>query len=193
MRTFYLTRVTRAWDATLEPFHSELPAGCDWIEWVGRARAPEVERLAEPAIEADIQNPALTNLFPDSPARSAVIKSLNEDMLVSGLNGMDSIIDPLHARILAARLAPGSTLPVRGFALPILIPSAARLDWQTIARLRKDRNIQAYRRVMAEIEAEAAEIAGADGDLEAAVQRSFRKRSAGQVNGSMPKQLLLIS
>jgi hypothetical protein len=177
MQTFYLTKVTRAWDATLQPFDRELPAGCNWIEWVGRARSPEVERLATPNIKGDVTNPALMELFPDSPARSAVIKSLNEDMVVSGVNGMDSIIDPLHARILDARLAPGSTVPVTGFALPILIPSAARLGWETIAQLRKDRHIQAYRRVMADIEAEAAEIAACGGDLEAAVQRSFRRRS----------------
>ena len=51
------------------------------------------------------------------------------------------------------------------------------MPWDTIAEVRRDRHIGAYRKVMLEIEMEAAELVRTGGDLEAAVYGAYRRRA----------------
>ena len=177
MRTFMQTSVSRAWEATLEPFISELPPRCDWVEWVARQKSALLDDLTQPGIRRDMNNPALKEMIPDRHVRSGIVKAINQDLVVAGSNGAACSIDSFHASVLRARIDPSSNWSGAGFALPILSPEVERLPWETVVDIRRDRHVKAYRKVMFEIEAEAAELVSMGGDLEAAVHNVYRKRA----------------
>lgn len=178
MRPFIRTSLSRAWTATLEPFGLELPSRCNWVEWVFRPQSPTgLDEAAAPGIRRDGRNPALERMMPDRAVRSGVIEAINQDLVVAASNGAACSIDSFHARVFNARIDPESNWNIVAFALPILSPRVEQLPWEAIADIRRDRHIKAYRKVMLEIETEAAELVRASGDLEEAVHRLYHRRA----------------
>lgn len=172
------------WRATLEPFVSELPAGCDWIEWVYRTRSipSEIGSVARRWTDIDKANAVLARRFPADHVRSRVISDTNEDLALAGASGLVLSADPLHSQVLASRLDDRQGWRLQGFALPIVVPAVGDLSWETIRDLRKDKALRYLRSAMLEIEFAAMEAATSQGDLESAVRGALEVEVA-KTNG----------
>ncbi len=66
----------------------------------------------------------------------------------------------------------------KGFALPMLIPAVADLEWSDIVSIRQDVGIQRLRDVLREVENEVLEVVRCGGDIEEAVHRAYERRLA---------------
>jgi hypothetical protein len=158
-----------SWAATLHPFTREFPPGTDWIEFA-RTRNPtgDTDRLARQWTREDKDNPALQRVIPEQFVRNAVIENANRDLAIATADGLAASVDPLHAHVAAQRFNDDAFKP-RGFAVPLLFPQVGAIPWETIADMRRDKNITRFRAILREVEEEAAAEA-AVGDIEAAAQ-----------------------
>lgn len=166
------------WEATLQPFSRELPAECDWIEWVYTdTPRGHAARLADDWSRRDARNAALTRAIPEEFVRRRVVENANRDLVNATLSGCAASQDSLHQRVVARRFddTDGNWRLV-GFALPILVPDVGQLSWEAIAALRRQKGIERLRAVISEIEAETLEVATSGGDLERAVHRIAEAR-----------------
>jgi hypothetical protein len=175
-----------AWQATLEPFRAELPAGTDWLEFV---------RTADPAgapagvmkdwIAADERNAALETALPGRFVRGAVIKNANRDLAIAAANDIAVAVDPLHMQVIARRFDDDGGWRLSGYSVPVLYPQVGDLPWEAIAQLRREPNITRFRAVLREVEVETAAEA-ASGDIEAAANHAYQRHLAdasGELDG----------
>lgn len=159
------------WRATLEPFLSELPAGCDWVGVVDRPKPipAEVGAMAKHWTSIDKANAVLAKKFDANHVRSRVIADTNEDLALAAGWGFALTADPLHSEVLASRLDDQVGWRLQGFALPVAIPAVGELPWEAVRDIRKDKSLRYLRSAMHDIESAALEAATSYGDLEAAV------------------------
>jgi hypothetical protein len=187
-----------SWRTTFEPFRAELPAGCDWIEYVQAqySNFSVVRRLADDWIKADKNNPALERAIPARLARGQVIDAANLDLaaIATAAPTLSGSFDALHTQVIAQRLARDSGWRLEGFTAPILLPRVGELSWAAVADLRRDRHVSRLREVLREIEADGLEEALA-GDVEAAAHHAYERfLSKGRVEtraGSIAGETLL--
>ncbi len=176
------------WVATLEPFRSELPVGCDWIEFRGRLGPlpTEVTDLSRRWSYLDRKNELLSKAFPEHFVRDQIISNANEDAAVCAMSEVALSADSLHSHVMAARLGDVQGWKMQGFAIPILVPSAGDLPWEAIKDLRRDGAMKYLRRMLNDIETDALSVAADAGDLERAVHTSYERRlseAVGLVEG----------
>lgn len=165
---------TFCWLPTFEPFASELPSDCDWIVF-GRPGpvAPEMQRLADRWKRHDARNSVLERLEPDYFVRSLLIDHVSQDLTTGVAGGWDISLDRYHGDVVNARFSDSKAVESRAFALPILIPKVGNLSWAEVAAIRHHPAIERMRKVLHEVEAEAAQAATGNGDIESAVQGAY--------------------
>lgn len=181
MVPFIQSDTTIRWSATLEPFRHELPAGCDWVDWVySNDPTGEAGRRADDWCRHDGRNAALRNAIPEQFVRSRVIKNANRDLVLAIGSGFVVSQDRLHLSVVRNRFNDEDQLDwqLQGYALPILVPAVADYPWEGIVALRKEKGLQHLRGVLNEIEAETMETAVNGGDLEAAVHHALERQLA---------------
>lgn len=183
INTLMSSQATIGWVGTLEPFRSELPVGCDWIDYFYRPQShpAHVSELARRWSSRDEMNQVLAKEFPDRYVRSRIISNANEELAIAAVAGVVLSADPLHIRVIALRLDAETNWSAQGFALPILLPTVVDLDWAAIANLRRDRGIEYLRKTLREVETEALELAVSGGDLEEQIHRTYERRLASAV------------
>jgi hypothetical protein len=166
---------TISWKATLHPFADELPTGTDWIGFV-RPSDPvyEIGRMTDRWKWADESNQALVRAIPERFVRKAVIGHANGDLGCAVQHGVAVSVDPLHHQVVAQRFEDEGNWRLAGFAVPILFPRIGELPWEAIADLRREPEMMRLRRVMAEVEQEAA-AESAGGDIEAAAHHAYER------------------
>jgi hypothetical protein len=166
---------TISWKATLHPFADELPAGTDWIDFV-RPSDPvyEIGRMTDRWKWADERNQALVRAIPERFVRKAVIGHANGDLGSAAQHGVAVSVDPLHHQVVAQRFEDEGNWRLAGFAVPILFPRIGELPWEAIADLRREPEMMRLRRIMAEVEQEAA-AESAGGDIEAAAHHAYER------------------
>ena len=166
-----------AWRPTFHPFARELPAKCDWVTFVNLEPSPDADRIAREFVRDDEQDPNLANLFPTRFARSRIIEDANRDFVNAALASATISVDSAHAVVLENRLAAGDAGRAGGMAaLPLLIPDIRNVSWEDLGGLRKHRDMQYFRQVLGEIEAEAWEQIGSGGDLGSWVRNAYDDR-----------------
>jgi hypothetical protein len=188
MQPFIQSETSIAWTATLLPFVPELPGDCDWVDFV-RTENPtkDAAEIARRWSRTDKRNPALQHSLPVEFVRSAVITHANRDLVNAAHAGTALTLDSLHQQVVARRFDDDDDQGWRahGFAVPILFPDVAELDWAGIAELRRTRQMSAFRAVMREVEAEAL-LEAAGGDLEGAAHHVYERylgAAIGHVEG----------
>lgn len=173
-----------SWEATLEPFKREIPAGCAWFDWV-ESNDPSGELLRS-WIRHDQENAALCRAIPERFVRAQVVKHANRDLVLAMGTSCAVSQDNLHARVVRNRFeADQESWRLTGYALPIVIPDVTELSWEGLSAVRKEKGLQQLRGVLEEVELETSEVALRGGDLEAAVHHAVEKRLAkvaGQVD-----------
>ncbi len=192
METAINSAATISWTATFQPFADELPADTDWISFTPtRDPAGEISRLTDRWRWADERNDALQRTIPELFVRNAVIKNANRDLGVGTECGISVSVDPLHAQVLTQRFRDDNSWRLRGFAVPILFPDVRNWPWESVAELRRDKNMARFRAILREVEQEAIEEA-LDGDIENAAQRAYRRHLAeaqGALTASAPSPI----
>jgi hypothetical protein len=154
-----------SWDATLEPFARELPAGTDWIHFGRFAKPrPDIERIARDWTPADERNSYLEQVIPVRFVRDAVIGSANGDLALAVAAGWTVTTDGLHSQVIAQRFGDEAGWKLRGYAIAFLFPQIGGWTWEAIADLRRHRHMTRFRAALREIEDEASAEA-ARGDL----------------------------
>jgi hypothetical protein len=98
---------------------------------------------------------------------------VSRDLATGAAGGWDVSIDRLHGKVIGARFAGDATVKTKGLALPIIVPHVGGLDWETVAKVRRMKEIDRLRGVLREVEAEAFEVASSGGDLEAAMRKAY--------------------
>ncbi|MGO8896695.1 MAG: hypothetical protein ACLQB1_44420 [Streptosporangiaceae bacterium] len=177
MHTVMASETSRSWVATLDPFGDELPAGCDWVEWVRSPRqlSSELDRIVRDWTWADEHNAALERAISERLLRGAVIKNTNHDLVIAAASHVAATVDTFHAEVAAQRFNDDESWRLRGYAVPIIFPNVGYLPWEAIADFRRDRGMARFREVLREVEQQATAEA-ADGDIEAAANRIYRRR-----------------
>jgi len=172
-RQRHLARGSRPWI----PFAEELPAGCDWVEWVRSPRQlpGELDRVIQDWTWADERNAALDRAIPERLLRGAVIKNTNHDLVIAAASRAAVTVDTFHSQVAAQRFNADGSWRLRGYAVPIIFPNVGDLPWEAIADFRRDRGMTRFREVLREVEQEAV-VEAADGDIEAAANRIYRRR-----------------
>jgi hypothetical protein len=169
------------WQATLLPFADETD-NCDWVEWVvSQEPQDEAAKLVKDWTWNDDRNEALNAAIPERFVRSTVIKHANRDLALAVTAGLTASIDAVHLQVVEQRFQEDSSWKARGFAVPILFPDVGNASWDTIAELRRQREIQRFRAVLRKVEAEAASEA-AGGDLKAAAHHAYDNHLADAVD-----------
>ena len=170
----------------LLPFADELPAGADWIRFVGsRDPVGEIRRISDRWKWADERNAALERAIAERFVRNAVIGHVNRDLGFAAQGGAAVSVDPLHNQVVAQRFQDPATWQAVSFAVSILFPRTGELPWEAIAELRRDPEMIRLRRVLREVEEEAAAESAA-GDVEAAAHHAYERHLAaasGSVDG----------
>jgi hypothetical protein len=186
MRPAISSAASISWRATLLPFADELPAGADWIGFVGsHDPVGEIRRISDRWKWADERNVALERAIPERFVRNAVIGHANRDLGSAAQAGVAVSVDPLHNQVVAQRFQDPTTWQAVSFAVPILFPRTGELPWEAIAELRRDPEMIRLRRVLREVEEEAA-AESAVGDVEAAAHHAYERHLAaasGRVDG----------
>ena len=178
MNTVMASQTSHSWVATLDPFGDELPADCDWVEWVRSPRLPsELDRIVRDWTWADEHNAALERAIPERLLRGAVIKNTNHDLVIAAASRVAATVDTFHAQVAAQRFNDDESWKLRGYVVPIVFPHVRDLPWEAIADFRRDRGMVRFREILREVELEATAEA-ADGDIEAAANRIYRRRLA---------------
>jgi hypothetical protein len=204
MVPFISSETSFRWEATLEPFASELPTKCDWIEFVAAPlMAPGLRDLAKQWKAKDKANGVLSAELPVDFVRNRVVDDTNDDLALVLGAGAALTADRLHGAVLEARIADETGWGLQGFAIPILVPQVGDLDWETIGELRRDRNLEALRRTWHELEDECIAEALGGGDVERMLRTKYEARlrvaaenasgSLGRVAGDLGVGLLLSS
>jgi hypothetical protein len=178
MHTVMASQTSHSWVATLDPFGDELPAGCDWVEWVRSPQLPsDLDRTVRDWTWADEHNAALERVIPERLLRSAVIKNTNHDLVIAAASRVAATVDTFHAQVAAQRFNDDGSWKLRGYVVPIVFPHVGDLPWEAIADFRRDRGMVRFREILREVEQETTAEA-ADGDIEAAANRIYRRRLA---------------
>jgi hypothetical protein len=112
--------------------------------------------------------------IPEKFVRSAVIEHANRDLGSGVQHGVAVSVDPLHHQVVAQRFEDDGNWHLVGFAVPILFPLIGELPWEAIADLRREPEMARLRRVMTEVEHEAA-AESASGDIEAAAHHAYER------------------
>ena len=178
MTTAISSDASVSWKATLYPFASELPAAADWISFT-RTVDPSghVGRMSDQWRRADESNAALERAIPERFVRNAVIKQANRDLGFGAQYGLAVSMDPLHHQVVAQRFEDDDNWKLFGFAVPILFPRVAEWSWEDIADLRRDPEMSRLRRILREVEEEAA-VESAGGDIESAAHHVYERHMA---------------
>jgi hypothetical protein len=179
------SEATIHWTATLHPFESELPAGCDWIDFVtSRDPTGEDQQTVRCWTQRDGRNEALRRELPVQFARDLVINHANRDLVLAANAGVAASFDPMHFQVVEQRFRDDAGWQFQGFAVPILFPAVGELPWESIQELRKHKEMARFRGVLREVEGEVRDAAASGGDYEAAVHSIYRRHlSSGQVQG----------
>lgn len=161
------------WRPTFEPFIDELPAGASgWLAFATPLADPRLKHATRLGVQADRRSPALREKFPDAMVRGRVIEGVNQDLALSGLTGLALSMDALHRGVVACRYQAGTAKPACGpLALKVLFPQVERLPWDAIAELRDHRDLDYFRKTLAEIEEQALTMEG--GGFDGAVVRAY--------------------
>lgn len=185
-RPVLVSENTVAWQATLEPFAAEFPAGAGWFGFVRTSDpAGEAARVMREWVQADQRNPALTAAVPERFVRGAVIGNANRDLAIAAANGMAVAADPLHMQVLAQRFSDDRGWRLAGYSVRVVYPQVGDLPWEAIAGLRREPDIARFRSVLHEVERETAAKAAA-GDVEAAANHAYQRHLAdasGRLDG----------
>ncbi|MHB8488959.1 MAG: hypothetical protein ACYDCS_07160 [Candidatus Dormibacteria bacterium] len=161
-----------AWDVSFEPFVAELSAKCDWMGFtVAPLLSDENDRLVRAWKWRDERNEHLVDALPIPFVRNRVIDNANRDLAVATQIGAAVSADNLHQTVMRKRLDDEAGWRSVGYALPMLIPNVGELPWDDIARLRTDKNIEYYRKALAEFEDSV--LANPGGDIEARVREAY--------------------
>lgn len=177
MHPVMASETSRSWVATLDPFGDELPAGCDWVEWVRSPRqlSSELDRIVRDWTWADERNVALEHAIPERFLRGAVIKNSNHDLVIAAASHVATTVDTFHAQVAAQRFNDDESWRLRGYVVPIVFPHVGDIPWEAVAEFRRDRGMARFRELLREVEQQAAAEA-AGGDIEAAANRVYRRR-----------------
>lgn len=191
LRNFINSETSVLWAPTLAPFARELPSGCAWVHFVSLTTAPETKRMASEWKRRDLSNESLRHLLPVEFVRRTVVGHADRDLAFAAHAGVSVMQDEMHQKVLGSRFDDETGWRATGFALPLLVPDVAELDWPTIAAIRKHKAMGDFRRILREIEATALDEAR-DGDIEAAVKHAFDSywlQAVGKVTGlaAIPK------
>lgn len=177
MRTVLHSDTSISWSATLEPFEREFSTKVDWVGYVNLPTDPVIKKTAQGWAHTDGYNEALREAVPEQFVRSLIIKNANADLAVGAHAGVAVMQDPTHQQVLAARFDDTTGWQATGFALPIIVPETADLDWDTVADIRNHKAMTAFRQALRDVEARAlADASG--GDIETAVHRAFERYQA---------------
>jgi hypothetical protein len=179
------SEASMAWDASLEPFVPELPRTCTWMGFPAIGDVPdELEKQCREWVRRDEKNAALVTAVPVDFLRSRIIQHANND-LARGIAIRAAVsVDSLHQRVTVQRYADEKGWKFVGFALPVLFPQVTDLSWDEVAELRQHKAVEAFRRTLEEVEADAL-AAGMD-DLEATVHQLYEGKLAkavGEIEG----------
>jgi hypothetical protein len=126
---------------------------------------------------ADEHNAALERAIPERPLRGAVIRNTNHDLVIAAASHVAATVDTFHAQVAAQRFKDDESWKLHGYVVPIVFPHVGDLPWEAIADFRRDRGMVRFREILREVEQQAAAEA-ADGDIEAAANRIYRRRLA---------------
>ena len=176
MREFVRSKNTFGWSATLQPFEHEFPPGCDWVEFVGVQKDPEWANTASKWRRIDERNDALADVLPDHLVRGVVLGAANAELAVGAHTGVAVMQDGMHRQVLESRFEDEGDAgwEATGFALPVHLPDVSALDWDTVARVRKNKYMADFRRILADIESQALAEA-TDSDVRDVVHRAFAR------------------
>lgn len=169
---------TIAWQPTLTPFVTELPATCDWIVAVRPAEDPEIKKLAGNWSHSDGNNDALLAAVPQHFVRKLIIDNANQDLATAALGRAAIMQDPKHLEVITSRLDSTTSWKPIGFSVPVLAPNVANLSWDEIVEVRNLPAITTYRSLLRDLEAEALQESIADPDVERVLKVLMERRLA---------------
>ena len=168
-----------SWSATLEPFLRELPTSGDWITYGYLGELPEhYSALKKSWQNRDNSSEVLAQLIPERIVRSSLIDHVCGDLAAGSAGAWDVSVDRFHGKVISAHFSGSDPVVSKGFALPMLIPAVADLEWSDIVSIRQDVGIQRLRDVLREVENEVLEVVRCGGDIEEAVHRAYERRLA---------------
>ena len=177
MRPFIESENAIAWAATLQPFARELPGDCDWVEYVTIARDPVLKQTADQWRRIDQRNDVLRDTIPVQFVRNVVLTSANADLALGAHSRVAVMQDQLHRQVIETRFEDEGENGWRatGFALPIHMPDVTLLDWNTVAKIRNNKYMTDFRKILRDIETQALEEVTDDEDIRDVVHRAFRR------------------
>jgi FAD/FMN-containing dehydrogenase len=100
--------------------------------------------------------------------------------------------DRLHRQVVETRFddAGETGWQAVGFALPIHMPDVTLFDWETVAKIRKNRYMADFRKILRDIEAQAIDEVADDQDICDVVHRAFRRYTLEAVpKGRRPRRI----
>ncbi|WP_157595413.1 hypothetical protein [Plesiocystis pacifica] len=186
------TETTINWRPTFEPFKEELPSeASSWLHFIKVREGARLKKLAKAGYRAADRVVAIRQRLPDPMVRSQVLRGLNRDLAASGLGGAAISVDAEHRKVLACCRSLGTAIPVCGpSSLRLLFPRVEDLSWSEIAELRDHKDINAFRKILIEIEVAAAELEAKKFDD--AVHKAYLRAVADaerRMNGSTLRRL----
>jgi hypothetical protein len=166
-----------AWTATLQPLARELPSECDWIDYITIARDPVLKQTADQWRHIDQRNNVLRDTIPVQFVRNVVLTSANADLALGAHSRVAIMQDKLHRQVIETRFEDEDEngWQATGFALPIHMPDVTLLDWNTVAKIRNNKYMTDFRKILRDIETQALEQVTADEDIRDVVHRAFRR------------------
>jgi hypothetical protein len=174
MRALINSETSISWSATLEPFRRELPASVDWVEFVTLPTDPCIIKTASEWARTDAHNAALRTAIPEQFVRSLIIKNADADLALAAHAGVAVMQDRTHQQVLACRFDDEMGWRATGFALPIVLPDTAGLDWDSVAQIRNHKAMAAFRQALLDVETRAVAEAQ-DGDVATAAHHAFER------------------
>jgi len=165
---------TIAWGATFEPLRRRLRRRHSWIDFADFDLLPDDHLRVTEMVAADVADDHLRRLVGNEVAQRLVAADTAFDFLVASRIEAAVSMDPLHMRVISARIERGEAATATGGdALDILIPDMALLTWDDIADIRRDRDLRSLRSVLADLEARAWDAYERGGSLDAAVNAEY--------------------
>jgi hypothetical protein len=174
-RTVIRSATTIAWEATFEPIKRSLPHAYPWLTFDTFDLYPDDKNIVARMVAEDLDDGVLDGLIPDEFSRKLVIGSTDFALVLGSRIEAATSLDPMHRRVVEARLRRGEAHPAYGeHALSLVFPALDAMTWAEVHEARKLSGLADLRLLLAEIEEAAWSAAESESELDETVRHAYQ-------------------
>jgi hypothetical protein len=175
------------WRATFDPIKQKLPAKARWVEFATFKLNDEGKQLADGLIDDDLRDTVLAGRFRGRLTRDMVVTNAGHGFALASVIDAAVSMDRVHGEVIAARVRRGvASIAMGRRALDVKFPAVGALSWSQVHEARSIRGLPKLRAVLAEIEAEAREIAATEAEIDRSILVGYDARIAAATEALKP-------